>query len=91
MNLEELRKEIDEIDEALADLFVRRMSLSAQIAEYKIANGRSIEDVSREKEVTKKFEKLIGEMFAPYAGYFCSGLFDASKAFQKDYMKREQL
>ncbi|HPR24207.1 MAG TPA: chorismate mutase [Bacillota bacterium] len=89
MNLDELRLELDEIDAEMADLFIRRMALAAQIAEYKLTTGTPVQDSSRERKVVRRFEERTGELFAPYVPYFCKGLFDASKAFQHDYMKEK--
>jgi len=89
MDLNELRLELDEIDAELADLFIRRMALSAQIAEYKLTTGTPVQDSTRERKVVRRFEDRTGELFAPYFPYFCRGLFDASKAFQRDYMKEK--
>ena len=38
MELNELRGQIDQIDDQLVKLFVERMNLSAQVADYKKAN-----------------------------------------------------
>ena len=35
MDISQLRSQIDEIDEELVELFCKRMSISAQISEYK--------------------------------------------------------
>ena len=39
MELEHLRQQIDRIDDELVALFVRRMEIAAQIADYKKQNG----------------------------------------------------
>lgn len=49
--LKDLRKEITEIDNRMAELFVRRMKLVHQIAEYKMRNGLPVLDPGREAEV----------------------------------------
>ena len=50
-DLKDLRKEITEIDNKMADLFVSRMKLVHQIAEYKMENGLPVLDPGREAEV----------------------------------------
>ena len=42
MDLTKIRQEIDSIDRQLVNLFCQRMNLSAQVAEYKKENGRSV-------------------------------------------------
>ena len=42
MNLEEIRKEIDETDDRLLKLFSERMELCENVAEYKAKNGMAV-------------------------------------------------
>ena len=39
MDLKDIRTQIDAVDDELVQLFVKRMNLSAQVAEYKKANN----------------------------------------------------
>ena len=50
-DLKDLRKEITEIDNKMAELFVSRMKLVHEIAEYKMKNGLTVLDPGREAEV----------------------------------------
>lgn len=43
-----LRQELDEIDKQIVELFERRMNISAEVAEYKVATGKRILDKERE-------------------------------------------
>ena len=56
--LEESRKRIDEIDNALFDLISQRTSLAKDIALSKEYLGMPVYDENREKEVHRKIEKL---------------------------------
>ena len=47
MDMNEYRKQIDEIDTQLTELFQKRMDTAAKIAEYKKANGMPIFDPAR--------------------------------------------
>ena len=49
-DLIELRQEIDEIDQQMVELFEKRMGVSAEVARYKIANGKKVFDKEREHE-----------------------------------------
>ena len=51
MNLEELRKQIDEIDLAMMDLFKKRMQVSFLIGEYKKTHKLPVLDMNREQEI----------------------------------------
>lgn len=47
-DLGELREEIDQIDSQIVELFERRMSVSEEVAEFKISTGRKVFDRERE-------------------------------------------
>lgn len=57
IDLMELRGQIDEIDREIVRLFEKRMDISRQVAEYKIACGKKVLDRARELE---KLETLGG-------------------------------
>ena len=48
-DLEEIRKEIDGIDEQIVSLYEKRMKLTSDVAEYKIQTGKQIFDREREE------------------------------------------
>lgn len=48
--LEELREQLDQIDDRIAELYEKRMEVCAQVGEYKIKAGRKVFDRQREKE-----------------------------------------
>ena len=50
MDLQELRSQIDEIDDALVALFGKRMDVAAQIADYKKENNLPSYHPARERE-----------------------------------------
>lgn len=54
MNLEELRKNIDEIDDELLKLFEKRMEITHNVAQYKIENGMNVFQSARENEIIEK-------------------------------------
>jgi len=58
IDLLKIRKQIDEIDDGIVKLFEQRMSLSEEVAEFKIERGKSVFDKAREDE---KLEKLMGK------------------------------
>lgn len=49
-DLEEIRKEIDGIDEQIVSLYEKRMKLTSDVAEYKIRTGKQIFDKEREQQ-----------------------------------------
>ncbi|WP_456475088.1 prephenate dehydratase [Candidatus Pyrohabitans sp.] len=52
--LEQMRKEIDEIDAKLLELLRRRIRIAEQVGRYKLARGMRIEDPEREKQVISR-------------------------------------
>lgn len=53
-DLNECRKEIDEIDQQLIKLFEQRMKISKEVVTYKLANNMQIFQPEREKMSLKK-------------------------------------
>ena len=49
--LVELRGELNEIDEKLGELLIRRFQISKEIGEHKRENNLDLEDLDREREV----------------------------------------
>lgn len=66
--LTDLRKKIDEIDDSLVELFLKRMEITSKVARYKIENNMNVLVKSREEQVIKRHteniedEKLKGEV-----------------------------
>ena len=52
--LENARKEINAIDREMAELFERRMKISAVIGQYKYENTLPVRDSEREQTLTEK-------------------------------------
>lgn len=61
MSIEQLRNEIDSIDKKLVNLFVKRMGVAAQVADYKRENGKPVLDPERERMLLQKVSDLAGE------------------------------
>ena len=53
-DLEQCRREIDEIDQQLIKLFEQRMNVSKDVVTYKLAHGLEIFQPEREKAVIEK-------------------------------------
>ncbi|MBQ9228473.1 MAG: chorismate mutase [Eubacterium sp.] len=81
MDLQELRKEIDEIDDALIPLLLRRMEVSRQVAEYKVKRGIPVLDQQREQAILDDVAAKCGEQGDAVKTIF-SATMDASRALQ---------
>ena len=82
MDLKELRKNIDEIDRELVDLFVRRMSISAEVAEYKREVGMPVLDPARERALLERVSDMSGDEFERYTRTLYSTILDLSRSYQ---------
>ena len=82
MDLSELRKEIDRIDDQLVKLFVERMKVSAGVADYKRANNLPIFVPAREREKLADVAEKAGPEMANYTRVLYSMLFELSRSYQ---------
>ena len=82
MELKEIRNQIDQIDDQLVKLFVERMELSAQVADYKKANNLPIYVPAREREILVEVAKKAGPDMDSYARVLYSMLFELSRSYQ---------
>ena len=82
MDLNELRLQIDEIDDALVALFAQRMEVSARIGEYKKAHDLPILVPQREQEKLLDVAQKAGPELAQYTRVLYSMLFELSRGYQ---------
>ncbi len=85
LKLEEIRAQIDEIDNQLLSLFLRRMELSGKALEQKTINGLSVLDGDREKQILNMVaEKSEG------LGIYTQRLFSCIMSLSGDYQNALQ-
>ena len=82
MELKKLREQIDTIDEELVSLFVKRMGLSAQVAEYKYTHHMPIHVPAREREILQDVAGKAGPGMANYTRVLYSLIFELSRSYQ---------
>ena len=82
MELNELRNEINQIDEEILRLFLRRMDVAEQVADYKRAHDLPIYQPQREREILKKAADAAGPEKGGYARVLFSMLMELSKSSQ---------
>ena len=82
MDLSELRKEIDQIDDELVRLFCQRMDISSKVADYKKATGSPIYHPGREREILQKVAQKAGPEMENYTRILYSMLFELSRSYQ---------
>lgn len=90
--LQKARVEIDGIDRAMADLFLRRMKAVEMVADYKQAHGLPVLDAVREDAVVQKnAERFPDEAIRPYYVEFLRDTMKASRHYQKKRLEGMQV
>lgn len=82
MDLNEIRSEIDKIDDELVRLFCQRMHVAAQVADYKKANNLPIFQPARERAKLQDVAEKAGPEMANYTRVLYSMLFELSRSYQ---------
>lgn len=88
-NLEELRREIDSIDQKMVELFKRRMEVVTQVAAYKKERGLPILDASRERALLGKVGQAAGDELADYIQSVYRTLLSASRSYETGKLGQE--
>lgn len=83
MRIDDLRKEIDAIDQELVLLFCKRMEVSSRIADYKREHNLPVYHPGREKEVLQKVAEPAGSELKEYVQALYKEIFQLSKRYQK--------
>lgn len=58
MDLQECRRQLDQIDRQIVELFERRMAICGEVAEDKIRTGKAVYDGEREKQKLKSVKEM---------------------------------
>ena len=82
MDIQELRQQIDEVDQELVKLFGKRMEISAQVAAYKKEQNLPIFVPAREREKLQSVGQLAGPEMSNYTKVLYSMLFELSRSYQ---------
>lgn len=82
IELELMRKKIDEIDDKLLALFKERLEISKKIGLLKKKNNMKIFDPQREQEIIDSCTKNISDDEKIYVEKFLINLMDISKEVQ---------
>ena len=85
--LKDIRKEINEIDEKMRELFVRRLAVSAEVAEAKRAKGAPVLNPEREREILTRVAKEVGPETENEARLFFTTLFSISRGRQRSALQ----
>ena len=83
MELKDLRNQIDDIDDELVRLFVKRMEVSAQVADYKKEHYFPIHVPAREREILQDVAEKAGAGLENYSRVLYSMIFELSRSYQR--------
>ena len=83
-SLDDLRKEINQIDQAFLELFIKRINVSKEIGAYKKANKIPVFDQKREQDNLNQQRIILNDdrLWALYQPLY-QHLMDISKEVQK--------
>lgn len=84
-DLNEIRKEINDIDVQLIELFKKRMDCARDVAVYKKENNIPVLNPDREEEILDKVYEQGGE-YGAYARLLYSNIMELSRALQHNYV-----
>ena len=87
--LEEMREQMDTIDRDIMASFIKRMELSARIAEYKKARNLPVLDIEREKAKLDSIAKNVPDEMAAFTSKLYLTLADLSRDYQEKLNLKE--
>lgn len=84
LNLDELRNEIDSIDDEILLLMEKRMEAAKKIGQYKRENDLPVLNSSREREILCRVTKKAAPEIKDYVKPMFLSLFEISRSYQAD-------
>ncbi|WP_027398317.1 bifunctional chorismate mutase/prephenate dehydratase [Anaerovorax odorimutans] len=82
MMLDDVRKEINDLDLKLKDLFLKRMEVSGKVAEIKSKNGDKILKPEREIQIIENLTKDMEEEYKLEYLFFIKNIIEVSRTYQ---------
>ena len=80
--IEDLRKEIDCVDDELVDLYLKRISLCGEIGKIKATANKAVYDDAREKAVVFRLTENVDDCKKIYVKELYDVIFSTSRAYQ---------
>ena len=88
MNLEEIRQEIDRVDDALVALLEKRMNLVRQVVDFKKSTGKAVLDNKREEVIVSRVaDKVENKDYQAAIVATFSDILKHSRTFQKQQIR----
>lgn len=86
-DLKDIRVQLDSLDNELVKLFLKRMSLSGEVAKIKIRDGLPLVHQGREDEIINRLTKDLNEDDAEYVKDLYVEIFNISRKKQSRMME----
>lgn len=90
MNIDELRNEIDQIDNEICALFEKRMNTAKEIALFKKQNNLPVLDSGREKIVLERIGHKVSPSFSHFAQKLYACIFELSREYQNNFVPQKK-
>ena len=89
MDKENIRNEIDAIDDKIVDLYLKRFECVKKVAEVKQQENLPVSDPAREREILNRLSLAAGPEYENEIAMLFSTLFSLSRAYQMpcDYLR----
>ncbi|NLG13460.1 MAG: bifunctional chorismate mutase/prephenate dehydratase [Lentisphaerae bacterium] len=84
MDLNECREKINAIDDSMLKLFVERMQVARDVAQYKQEHHIPVSNPTREREILVRMAKAAGPDLGGYIQRLYTMLFEVSRAYQHE-------
>lgn len=89
LSLEELRNDINEVDNEIVALFKKRLNIAASVADYKRQHSLPVLDAARERALLERVSELAGEEFDTYARVLYNTMMEVSRSYQHSRLYNE--
>jgi len=86
VELNELRKQINDIDKNLLELFQKRMDTAIAIGQYKKEHSMQVFDETREKEVIQRAKTAAEDKYQDFVEAFYQNLMALSREIQREVL-----
>lgn len=86
LDLQEIRKQLDGIDQEMVALFEKRMELCREVAEFKIGTGKPVYDGEREQQ---KIDSVTGMVEGEFLKQAVRELFTQMMTISRNYQYKQ--
>lgn len=87
-NLENLREQINEIDDQLVSLYLKRMEIVGEVAKSKTQTNKAVNDSEREDAIIYRLSKNVPDQMKIYIKELYKTMFHTSKSYQTTLMNK---